>query len=722
MSSLSAAARLSRRGQWFLLAFSLFLMGWSHEALAQCTLTAPCADTPTILGALDGDLSTARGGMSEDGSALTGQIRRDYIQYGYYWAGGSMIDLGSFGGSRDKIATQPTDLSGDGSVVVGFSYNPDGTNTAFLWDAADQVLTPLGTLGGASSDATAVSYDGSVIVGTSDINGSTWHAFRWENDAMIDLGALPGGDRSIATDISADGSVIVGSSATSGYGVDHAYRYVGGQMYDLGTLGGSQSSASAVSRDGSTVIGSANTLGDTEYHAYRWQNDHMDDLGTLGGWRSLAAVVSTDGRVVAGESYTSTGDTHAFRWEEGGTMTDLGTLGGTSSQTNAMNGDGSVIVGISKDSSGKAYAFRWTADTDMKSLNELLTSAGVDMTGIHLFTALNVSLDGQIISGNASLTGDQTRAFLVRYNDGIAGMTDPQSLVQSVDDLADSRAGAMAQQNGLAMPLLGDDKPITDESNVGVFAQAGSGQIGANTQFTASNGLTLLGGISYGYEDYDNAKIDDAVMGALAARYIMPTGSAWRPFVEGGGWYAPDADLEFSRTYMNGAGTATGVGNTHGTVSYLFGRAGVLWSLGKGEQLALSAEYGHEKLDVDGYSETFSSANPFDAVVSSGTDEMDLVKARAQWSFALAKGIDATVWAAGVYGFNRETDFTAAVVGIGTIAPVVDDTTAWAEYGARVGYALTEVATLDVFVNGVSGAADEVDTRIHGGVGLRYRY
>jgi len=295
-------------------------------------------------------------------------------------------------------------------------------------------------------------------------------------------------------------------------------------------------------------------------------------------------------------------------------------------------------------------------------------------------------------------------------------------VVQSVNDLANSRAGAMAQQNGLAMPLLGDDKPMSDESHVGVFAQAGSGQVGAYTQFAASNGLTLLGGISYGYEDYDNAKIDDAVMGALAARYIMPTGTSLRPFVEGGGWYAPEADLEFSRTYMNGAGTATGIGNTHGTVSYLFGRAGVLWGLGKGEQLALSAEYGHEKLDADGYSEALSNANPFNAMVSSGTDEMDLVKARAQWSFALAKGIDATLWAAGVYGFNRETDFMAAVVGVGTIAPVVDDTTAWAEYGARVGYALTDVAMLDVFVNGVSGARDEVDTRIHGGVGLRYRY
>ena len=55
------------------------------------------------------------------------------------------------------------------------------------------------------------------------------------------------------------------------------------------------------------------------------------------------------------------------------------------------------------------------------------------------------------------------------------------------------------------------------------------------------------------------------------------------------------------------------------------------------------------------------------------------------------------------------------------LTAVTDDNTAWAEYGARVGYAVTEAVTFDVFVNGVSGD-DDIGTHVHGGGGLRYRF
>lgn len=62
-----------------------------------------------------------------------------------------------------------------------------------------------------------------------------------------------------------------------------------------------------------------------------------------------------------------------------------------------------------------------------------------------------------------------------------------------------------------------------------------------------------------------------------------------------------------------------------------------------------------------------------------------------------------------------------SVAGVGVLTPVVDDDTAWAEYGARVGYAVTEAVTFDVFVNGISGE-EAIGTRVHGGAGLRYRF
>lgn len=422
-----------------------------------------------------------------------------------------------------------------------------------------------------------------------------------------------------------------------------------------------------------------------------------------------------------GYAYTTDNNSyHAYRWE-GGAKEDLGTLGGTDSYAFALSEDGSIIVGGSHVAGDTQHAFRWTAATGMQDLNTLLTDAGVDMSGITLTFGRYLSADAQFIAGAANVSGE-AHAFVVRYYDGTpAGLTDPLSVQQSVNDVGAARSGAMAQQHGLAMPLLGGDKPMGDDSEIGVFGQAGSGQGGGYARFVNAAGFAVLGGVSYGYEDYDTASIDNALMGALAVRYLAPGTVAWRPFVEAGGWLAPDADFEFQRTYANGAGTASGIGNTEGKVSYLFARAGSLFDMGHNGQVAISAEVGRERLDIKGYSETLSAANPFNAYVSEGTDTMSILKARAQWSAALGYGFDATLWGAAVYGFDRDTALEASVAGIGTMTALVDETVVWAEYGARVGYAISAAATFDVFVNGVSGQ-DGIDTRVHGGAGLRYRF
>jgi probable HAF family extracellular repeat protein len=448
----------------------------------------------------------------------------------------------------------------------------------------------------------------------------------------------------------------------------------------------------------------------------------ITDLGTLGGTYSYAYALNTDGQVVVGYAYTA-GDAavHAVRWD-GAAITDLGTLGGTDSLAYAVSSNGQVVVGESLITGNSAYhAFRWTPATGTQDLNTLLANAGVTMTGITLYNAVAISSNGQFITGTGTFDGGATNhAYWVRYDDGAGGLTTTGSLQQSVNDLSNDRFGMMAQQHGLANPLLGGDKPMTNDSEVGVFGMGGSAAGGGYARYGTGGGLAILAGVSYGEEAYQDASIEDSLMGALAVRYLAPGAALWRPFAEVGGWIAPEADLEFERTYMNGAGTATGLGNTEGDVSYYYARAGMVFDLGNREQVVVSGEIGRERLEVDGYSETLAG-NPFNAQVSSGTDEMDLAKARLAWSFALAPRVDATLWGAGVYGFNRESDLVTSVAGVGTFVPAASDDTAWAEYGARVGYAVTEAVTFDVFVNGVSGD-DDIDTRVHGGAGLRYRF
>jgi len=437
--------------------------------------------------------------------------------------------------------------------------------------------------------------------------------------------------------------------------------------------------------------------------------------------------VSGDGLVVVGQSDITGGSGfHAFLWSKAKGMVDLGTLGGTNSSAKGVSGDGSVVVGDSEIGSSAVHAFRWTEATGIKDLNTLLANAGVNMTGIRLETAKAVSGNGQFIVGN----GDFVGAYIVRYYDGtptgappapIAGVTTVESVQQSTDQLAAARFGVLAQQHGFASPLLGGDRPMGFGNEAGVIVTAGSAAAGGFVRYSWGSGFSLIGGLSYAKESYPDADLNHGAMGALALQYIYPSVGWWRPFVEAGGWAAPNASLSFSRTYANGAGTATGTGSTHGNLSYLFARAGILLAQSQADQVALSAEYGRERLAADAYSEGLSAQNPFEAHVDAGTDTADLAKLRLQWSHRFTPSLDGTLWVAGVHGFNRSSELSAVVPGIGTLMPADLAALTWAEYGARVGYNLNDSTTLDVFANGVSGGGG-VDTRIHAGVGLRVQF
>ena len=644
-----------------------------EPALAQCALATPCVTVPT--------------------------------------------DLGTLGGSN----SQALGVNSDGSVVVGSSLTTgNATTRAFRWTSGGMV--DLGTLGGESSIANGVNADGSVVVGVSNTTGNAAiHAFRWTSGGMVDLGTL-GGDFSRANGVSADGSVVVGYSFITGNAVNHAFRWTSGGMVDLGTLGGDNSLALGVNADGSVVVGVGNTSGNVANHAFRWTSGGMVDLGTLGGDFSRANGVSADGSVVVGYSFiTGNAVNHAFRWTSGG-MVDLGTLGGDNSQAQGVNSDGSVVVGYSNITGSAAnHAFRWTAATGIKDINTLLANAGVNMSGIELTVARGVSANGQFIVGQGLFSGIN-HAYIVRYDDGTgsAGLTTRQAQQDSVNALANQHQVLMAQQHGLAASLLGANQPMGIGSEAGIFASAGSASAGGTGRFSNGHGLSLLGGVAWAREDYPNADLKNSFMAASAVQYVHDGFSKVRPFVEAGGWIAPNASLSFTREYMNGAGTSLGTGSTKGTLSYGYGRAGLMLVANTASQLVLSGEYGRERLTTGGYAEN-TNANPFNAIVAGSNDTMDVVKARIAGSHQLTSTLDGTLWAAQVWGFKRRSDVTATVAGIGTLASAALGDAQWTEYGARLGYKVMQAVTLDVFMNGVSGG-NSIGTKVHAGAGMRYRF
>jgi hypothetical protein len=211
----------------------------------------------------------------------------------------------------------------------------------------------------------------------------------------------------------------------------------------------------------------------------------------------------------------------------------------------------------------------------------------------------------------------------------IAGITTGSSVQASLGQLSDARLRLMVQEQALAAQLLGENGTIGTGTEIGIFALAGSAEGGGSGRISFGNGFTVLGGLSYQEERLKDVKVKDAVMGALALRYVYGEWGRLRPFAEIGGWTAPDTSLAFKRTYANGAGLSVGQSGMHGQLSYVFGRLGAAFAVTPMDEAALAAEIGREWLRTGVASETFSAANPFQASFTAATDSFNVGKIRA---------------------------------------------------------------------------------------------
>ena len=343
-----------------------------------------------------------------------------HATFSYALAPASLTWLGTMPGDCYSYAY---DISGNGSVVVGASYqdgsNPTAAIHAFRWTSAGGMVS-IGDLpgGNVQSDAFGVSADGSVIVGSSSSTRSySGHPFydepfRWTAGGMQGLGYLSSYASSYgsANGVSADGSVVVGSSVDAN-GNDRPFRWTqSGGMVSLGTLtnypASNQNGASDVSADGSIVVGFSTTA--TGRTAFRWSSGTgMQSLGTLPGagdggreLYSYAAAISADGTTIVGNGYSANG-IEAFRWTSAGGIVGLGDLPGGIFSSGAMDvsANGAIIVGQGTRTIG-GEAVRWGLGQGIQPIKDLLIASGVSFnSGWELYTATGVSDDGQTIVG-----------------------------------------------------------------------------------------------------------------------------------------------------------------------------------------------------------------------------------------------------------------------------------------------------------------------------------
>ena len=238
----------------------------------------------------------------------TGTLNR--FRHAFYFANGTMMDVGTLGGS------EAFGNGGWNNFVVGSSFVANDTALhAFLWKASTHSITDLGTLpGGLNSEALAINTN-SVVAGSSDGSDGTTHAVVWVGKQVHDLGTL-GGSFAKATAINGK-NVPVGFSFIADDAEAHAFV---GSLQDIGTLGGSFASANAINDEG-VVVGFSNTAGDADVHAFVWSPAHgMVDLNSLlpagSPWDLQSANgISSNGTIVG--VGTINGESHAFRWSLG---------------------------------------------------------------------------------------------------------------------------------------------------------------------------------------------------------------------------------------------------------------------------------------------------------------------------------------------------------------------------------------------------------------------
>lgn len=284
-----------------------------------------------------------------------------------------LIDLGTFGGPNSFFP---------GPEPVARVLNNQGLASGFADTSAPDPYYP-----------SCFNYD--CYVG---------HAFKWENEALIDIGVLPGGVSSDAGATSANGSLADESQnglidPMTGLPEVRAVIWTqDGHIIDLKTFGGDESFATDINDIGQ-VSGMAENkipdpfsfIGANQGRAFLWDGV-LRDLGTLGGPDSFGLYINDRGQV-AGISYTdstanaSTGfpTIHPFLWENG-YMRDLGSFGGLGSsgdfnegfsvEVNGLNAWGEVVGTSPLAGDETHHAFLWNG-----FLKDLGTLGGANSQG-----------------------------------------------------------------------------------------------------------------------------------------------------------------------------------------------------------------------------------------------------------------------------------------------------------------------------------------------------
>jgi probable HAF family extracellular repeat protein len=220
-----------------------------------------------VLGGLGGDTSEAFDINDHDPEQIAGWAETATGQmhaFGWTEAEG-MVDLAV----SDEHESCALGIN-DAGTVVGW-YAGYSCGFSMSWDGSEP--TPLGTLGGLTSQAHDINNQGQ-IVGWGETDTGLVHAFGWtEADGMMDL--MPTSEEESRAFAVNESGAVVGWYA--GYSVGFAMAWDGSEPTPLGSLGGPASEALAIN-ELSQVVGWGETESGSQ-HGFLWtESEGMVDL------------------------------------------------------------------------------------------------------------------------------------------------------------------------------------------------------------------------------------------------------------------------------------------------------------------------------------------------------------------------------------------------------------------------------------------------------------
>ncbi len=271
-----------------------------------------------------------------------------------------------------------------------------------------------------SSDGVALNLNGSQAAGSGPIgNDSFLKGLTWTDPGTTPSIGNPGpGLFEEYSDMTASGSAVVGTrTSLSTYENQPFFKGPTGLTnlplvpgYVFGT-------ANAVNGDGTVVAGTSQTNAGLGYGgvtsvAVKWSGDLSGfpvELGYLSADPSInfseAFGVSGDGTTTVGQSSSGNGYGsslyHPFRHTDALGMQDLFLNRFDNGAAVDASFDGNVVVGNRFFGDGQGAPWVWVPWRGARDIADVLSAAGVDLSGYSLFSCSSVSDDGRTVTGNA---------------------------------------------------------------------------------------------------------------------------------------------------------------------------------------------------------------------------------------------------------------------------------------------------------------------------------